>query len=90
LKNFSDFFNFFLKSRPRIDFVFNFLFTGKEFGESRMGEKVIENTAIADYVWLPLSFDGDMIYIGTMNGELRITNDIKESENYIFKDGVIP
>jgi len=55
-----------------------------------MGEKVIENTAIADYVWLPLSFDGDMIYIGTMNGELRITNDIKESENYIFKDGVIP
>ena len=36
---------------------------GKQFYESRMGEKVIENTSIAVYVWLPLRFDGDMIYI---------------------------
>lgn len=34
-----------------------------EFDQSLMGEKVIENTSIADYVWLPLRFDGDMVYI---------------------------
>lgn len=43
--------------------MFEAIFTGKDFDESRMGEKVIKNTAIADYVWLPLRFDGDMIYI---------------------------
>ena len=43
--------------------MFEAIFTGKDFDESRMGEKVVKNTAIADYVWLPLRFDGDMIYI---------------------------
>ena len=31
----------------------------EEFDFSRMGEQVVENTAIADYVWLPISFEGD-------------------------------
>lgn len=35
----------------------------KEFDFSRMGEEPIQNTSIADYVWLPLRFDGDMVYI---------------------------
>ena len=32
-----------------------------------MGEAVIENTAIADYVWLPIFFDGDRPYIKWMD-----------------------
>lgn len=45
--------------------MFESLFTdgGKSFDFSKMGEPVIENTSIADYVWLPLRFDGDMVYI---------------------------
>ena len=35
----------------------------KEFDFSRMGEEVVQNTSIADYVWLPLRFDGEMVYI---------------------------
>lgn len=31
------------------------------------------NTSIADYVWLPLRFDGDMVYIDWHN-EWRIEN----------------
>lgn len=38
-------------------------FTGKKVDESRMCQDVIRNTSIADYVWLPLRFDGDMIYL---------------------------
>ena len=36
---------------------------GKNFDFSRMGEPVIENTSIADYVWLPLRFDGENVII---------------------------
>ena len=36
---------------------------GKSFGFSRMGEMVVENTCIADYVWLPLRFENEMAYI---------------------------
>ena len=32
----------------------------EEFDFSRMGEQVVENTAIADYVWLPIRFEGEM------------------------------
>ena len=32
----------------------------KEFDFSRMGEPVVENTSIADYVWLPIRFEGEM------------------------------
>ena len=53
--------------------MFEAIFTGKEFDESLMGEKVVENTSIADYVWLPLRFDGDMIYID-WHDEWRIEN----------------
>lgn len=35
----------------------------KEFDFGRMGEEVVQNTSIADYVWLPLRFDGEMVYI---------------------------
>lgn len=34
-----------------------------EFDESLMGEPALENTSIADYVWLPIRFDGEMAYI---------------------------
>ena len=36
---------------------------GKSFDFSEMGAPVVENTSIADYVWLPLRFDGNMVYI---------------------------
>ena len=28
-----------------------------------MGGQVVENTSIADYVWLPLRFEGEMVWI---------------------------
>ena len=31
----------------------------KEFDFSRMGEEVVQNTSIADYVWLPIIFEND-------------------------------
>ncbi len=34
-----------------------------EFDESLMGEPALEHTSIADYVWLPIRFDGEMAYI---------------------------
>ncbi len=45
--------------------MFSAMFSGgeEEFDKSLMGKEVIENTSIADYVWLPLRFDGDMVYI---------------------------
>ena len=43
--------------------MFIAIFTGKEFDYSRMGEPVVENTSIADYVWLPFRFDGEMAYL---------------------------
>lgn len=45
--------------------MFEAIFSGREesFDFSRMGEPVVENTSIADYVWLPLRFEGDMVYI---------------------------
>ena len=56
--------------------MFEKIFTGRaeEFDFSRMGEPAVENTSIADYVWLPLRFvepdeehpDG-MVYIDWMD-----------------------
>lgn len=43
--------------------MFEARFTGRKFDKSRMGEPVVENTSIADYVWLPIRFDGEMAYI---------------------------
>ena len=45
------------------------LFSGRrdEISPDMMGEAVIENTAIADYVWLPSLFDGDRPYIKWMD-----------------------
>lgn len=34
-----------------------------EFDETLMGKPAVENTSIADYVWLPIRFDGEMAYI---------------------------
>lgn len=34
-----------------------------DFDETLMGELAVENTSIADYVWLPIRFDGEMAYI---------------------------
>ncbi len=36
---------------------------GKEFDYDLIGGPVIENTCISEYVWLPLRFDGEMVYI---------------------------
>ncbi len=36
---------------------------GKSFDFSRMGEPIVENTSIADYVWLPLRFEGENVVI---------------------------
>ena len=36
---------------------------GKEFDYDLIGGPVIENTSISEYVWLPLRFDGEMVYI---------------------------
>lgn len=36
---------------------------GKTFDFSLMGEPVVENTSIAEYVWLPIRFEGEMAYI---------------------------
>lgn len=36
---------------------------GKSFDFSRMGEPVVENTSIADYVWLPLRFEDNRVVI---------------------------
>lgn len=53
------------KEYPIYEEMFNSIYSEeeKEFDFSRMGEKPIQNTSIADYVWLPLRFDGDMVYI---------------------------
>ena len=49
------------KQYPVYREMFEKIFSGlaEEFDFSRMGEQVVENTAIADYVWLPISFEGD-------------------------------
>lgn len=36
---------------------------GRNIDYSQMGDPVVDNTSISDYVWLPLRFDGDMVYI---------------------------
>lgn len=53
------------KEYPVYRDLFEAMFSGRgdSFDFSRMGEPVVENTAIADYVWLPLRFEGDMVYI---------------------------
>lgn len=53
------------KEYPIYEEMFNSIYSEeeKEFDFSRMGEEPIRNTSIADYVWLPLRFDGDMVYI---------------------------
>jgi hypothetical protein len=50
------------KQYPIYREMFEKIFSGRaeEFDFSRMGEQVVENTAIADYVWLPIRFEGEM------------------------------
>lgn len=45
--------------------MFECIFTGKPFDFTRMSEHnaTKENTSIAEYVWLPIRFDGEMAYI---------------------------
>lgn len=45
--------------------MFEAIFSGQEdtFDFSLMGEPVVENTSIADYIWLPFRFDGEMAYL---------------------------
>lgn len=45
--------------------MFEAIFSGQEdtFDFSQMGEPVVENTSIADYIWLPFRFDGEMAYL---------------------------
>lgn len=40
---------------------------GQSFDFSRMGEPVVEDTAIADYVWLPILFEGERPVIRWMD-----------------------
>ena len=49
------------KQYPVYREMFEKIFSGRaeEFDFSRMGAQVVENTAIADYVWLPITFEGD-------------------------------
>lgn len=53
------------KEYPIYEEMFNSIYSEeeKEFDFSRMGEEPVQNTSIADYVWLPLRFDGDMVYV---------------------------
>ena len=53
------------KEYPIYEEMFNSIYSEeeKEFDFSRMGEEPVQNTSIADYVWLPLRFDRDMVYI---------------------------
>lgn len=53
------------KEYPVYEEMFNCIFSEgeKTFDFSRMGDEPVQNTSIADYVWLPLRFDGDMVYI---------------------------
>lgn len=53
------------KQYPVYKEMFEKIFSGHadEFDFSRMGEQVVESTAIADYVWLPFRFDGEMAYL---------------------------
>ena len=53
------------KEYPIYEEMFNSIYSEeeKEFDFSRRGEEPVQNTSIADYVWLPLRFDGDMVYI---------------------------
>ena len=53
------------KEYPIYEEMFNSIYSEeeKEFDFSRMGEEPVQNTSIADYIWLPLRFDGDMVYI---------------------------
>ena len=50
------------KQYPIYREMFEKIFSGRadEFDFSRMGGQVVENTAIADYVWLPIRFEGEM------------------------------
>ena len=50
------------KQYPVYRDMYECIFSGRadEFDFSRMGEQPVENTAIADYVWLPIRFEGDM------------------------------
>lgn len=53
------------KEYPVYKEMFEMVFNGRgdSFDFSRMGEPVVENTSIADYVWLPLRFEGEMVFI---------------------------
>lgn len=51
------------KEYPVYEKMFNAIFNGEEFDFSLMGEEPIQNTSIADYVWLPIYFEGDKVHI---------------------------
>lgn len=57
------------KQYPVYREMFECIFSGreKEFDFSRMGAEVVQNTSIADYVWLPIRFEGDMPVIDWMD-----------------------
>ncbi|MFK8242937.1 MULTISPECIES: family 43 glycosylhydrolase [unclassified Facklamia] len=45
--------------------MFEKIFQGREdeFDFSKMGDYPVENTSIADYVWLPIRFEGEKVFI---------------------------
>ena len=53
--------------------IFELLFTGRsdQITPEMMGKPIERNTSIANYVWLPLRFDGDKVYIDWLD-EWRI------------------
>lgn len=57
------------KQYPVYAEMFEKIFLGREeeFDFARMGEPVVENTSIADYVWLPIRFEGETPVIQWMD-----------------------
>ncbi|MBP2058256.1 hypothetical protein J2Z60_001433 [Lactobacillus colini] len=43
--------------------MFNAIYENREFDFSKMGDQPVQNTSIADYVWLPIEFDGKNVKI---------------------------
>ncbi|SFG34794.1 Glycosyl hydrolases family 43 [Lachnospiraceae bacterium C7] len=51
------------KKYPIYEKMFNAIYSGEKFDFSLMGEEPVQNTSIADYVWLPIYFDGENVHI---------------------------
>lgn len=51
------------KKYPIYEKMFNAIYSGEQFDFSLMGEEPVQNTSIADYVWLPIYFDGENVHI---------------------------